>query len=33
MNNTPKFMLLSGYATGSGIHIVKDSVRARIGRY
>lgn len=31
MNNTPRFMLMSGYGMGRGIHMVKASVRARIG--
>ena len=30
MNNTPRFMLTSGYNVDSEIHIVKTSVRARI---
>lgn len=31
MNSTPRFILMSGYGMGSGIHIVSASVRARIG--
>lgn len=31
MNRTPRFMLIRGYGIGSGIHIVRASVRARIG--
>lgn len=31
INNTPRFMLIKGYGIGKGIHIVKASVRARIG--
>ena len=31
MNSTPKFMLISGYGMGSGIHMVRARVRARIG--
>ena len=31
MNRTPKFMLISGYGMGSGIHMVRARVRARIG--
>lgn len=31
MNNTARFMLISGWGIGSGIHIVRARVRARIG--
>lgn len=31
MNKTPRFMLIRGYGMGRGIHIVRASVRARIG--
>lgn len=31
MNKIPKFMLMRGYGIGSGIHIVRASVRARMG--
>lgn len=31
MNRTPKFMLMRGYGIGSGIHIVRARVKARIG--
>lgn len=31
MNKIPRFMLIKGYGMGRGIHIVKASVRARIG--
>lgn len=31
MNKMPRFILISGYGIGSGIHIVNASVRARIG--
>lgn len=31
MNRIPRFMLISGYGMGRGIHMVKARVRARIG--
>lgn len=31
INSTPRFMLISGYGMGSGIHIIKANVRARTG--
>lgn len=31
MNRTPKFMLISGYGMGSGIHMVRARDKARIG--
>lgn len=31
MNSTPQFILISGYGMGRGIHIVKASVRAKMG--
>lgn len=31
MNKIPRFMLIRGYGMGSGIHIVRAKVRARIG--
>lgn len=31
MNSTPRFMLMSGYGIGSGTHMVRASVRARMG--
>lgn len=31
MNRTPRFMLMRGYGIGKGIHMVKASVKARMG--
>lgn len=31
MNRIPRFILISGYGMGRGIHMVKARVRARIG--
>lgn len=31
MNRTPRFRLINGYGIGSGVHIVKARVRARMG--
>lgn len=31
MNSTPRFILTRGYGIGRGIHMVRASVRARIG--
>lgn len=31
MNRIPRFMLISGYGMGRGIHMVRARVRARIG--
>lgn len=31
INRTPRFMLMSGYGMGRGVHIMRASVRARIG--
>lgn len=31
INKIPRFMLIRGYGMGRGIHIVRASVRARIG--
>lgn len=31
MNRTPRFMLIKGYGIGSGVHIVRARVRARMG--
>lgn len=31
MNRTPRFMLIRGYGIGSGVHIVRARVRARMG--
>lgn len=31
INNTPKFMLMSGYGIGRGIQMVRASERAKMG--
>lgn len=31
MNRTPRFMLMRGYGMGSGIHMVRARVKARMG--
>ena len=31
MNNTPRFMLIRGCGIGKGTHMVRASVKARIG--
>lgn len=31
INSIPRFMLISGYNMGSGIHFIRANVRARIG--
>lgn len=31
MNRIPRFMLMSGWGMGRGIHMIRASVRARIG--
>lgn len=31
MNSTPRFMLMRGWGMGSGVHIVRAKVRARMG--